>query len=65
MRKHIQTKSQNVSARSTQVVNILSGLYFVERELHNLGLNVASNMIEGASLSLREELKRITENKPE
>jgi len=44
----------------SKVINILSGLYFVERELKTMGLSTASSLIEGASISLREELKKLS-----
>ena len=55
----IQDIQLTVSARCNQMVNIISGLYFVKKELKTLGLETASNLIEGASLSLKEELNKI------
>ena len=56
----IQDIQPTVTARCNQMVNIISGLYFVEKELRALGLETASNLIVGATFSLREEIKKIT-----
>ena len=49
-----------VTALCNQMVNIISSLYFVEKELRTLGLDTASNLIEGDTYSLREEIIKIT-----
>ena len=56
----VQDVRPTVTALCNQMVNIISGLYFVEKELRTLGLDTASNLIEGATYSLREEIIKIT-----
>ena len=56
----VQDVQLTVPALCNQMVNIISGLYFVEKELRTLGLDTASNLIEGATYSLREEIMKIT-----
>ena len=56
----VQDVQPTVTALCKQMVNIISGLYFVEKELRALGLDTASNLIKGATYSLREEIIKIT-----